>query len=228
MRKLLTALLLLLIIVSSCKKDRDIVVSKLGYSYAGLDLESYIIYDVDSHHYNKPFNIDTIVQFQIKEIVSEKYMDLEGEEAFKIIRYRKEKDSTQWVLQDVWNAKITTTNYQKDEENMRYVKMIFPVRLNKKWDGNIMNNDSEMEYKYTVVNNRETIGIHTLDSVLTVLQFEDINLVQERFFEEKFALGIGMVSKKSIAINNAFNSSSGLWERAVGNEVVMTLSSYSD
>jgi len=227
MRKIWILFICLLVVISSCKKDRDDVVPNLGYSYAGLDLGSYIVYDVDSHHYNKPFNIDTIVQFQVKEVVDSRYVDLEGEEAFKVIRYKKEKDSTNWVLQDVWNAKLTTTNYQKDEENIRYIKLIFPIRDNKSWDGNTLNNNDEWEYEYESINQQEKIGSYSLDSVLTVLQFEDINLVQERVFEEKFAAGIGLVSKKSVDITNAFNSSSGLWERDIGEEVVMTLSAYS-
>ncbi|MCO6500143.1 MAG: hypothetical protein J5I47_07170 [Vicingus serpentipes] len=226
MRKPLIIFLFILIFFSSCKKNRDNVSPNMGYSYAGLDLGSYIVYDVDSYHYNKPFNVDTIVQFQIKEVVDARYMDLEGEEAFKIIRYRKEKDSTQWVLQDVWNAKRTITNYQKDEENIRYIKLIFPVRDNKNWNGNAMNNNGAEEYEYVSVNQREIVGSYTLDSVLTVLQFEDVNLVQERFFEEKYAAGIGLISKKSVDIDKAFNNSTGLWERDTGNEVVMTIAGY--
>ena len=226
MRKSLAIFFSVLMFLFSCKKDRDDVVPNLGYSYAGLDLGSYVIYDVDSHYYNKPFNVDTVVQFQIKEVVDSKYTDLEGEEAFKIIRYRKEKDSTNWVLQDVWNAKLTTTNYQKDEENIRFVKLIFPVRTNKSWDGNALNNNDKWEYEYASVHQTEKVGVYTLDSVLTVTQFEDINLIQERFFEEKFAAGIGLVYKNSTDITNDFNSTSGLWERDIGDEVIMTLSDY--
>ena len=82
-----------------------------------------------------------------------------------------------------------------------------------------MNNNGEMEYEYTSVHQSEIIGNNSLDSVTTVLQFENINLIEEDFFEEKFAANIGLVYKKSVSIKNKFNSSTGLWERDAGFDV---------
>jgi len=194
--------------------------------YSGLTLGRYIVYNVDSIYYNIPFNIDTTFHFQIKEVVDSKYTDLEGDEAYKIIRYKKEINSTYWNLTDVWNAKITNTTYQKDEENNRYIKMIFPISLNKKWNGNSLNNSGKMDYEYIAVNQPETVGVLALDSVTTVLQFEDINLVTEKSFSEKFATNIGLVYKKSKDVTNVYNNNTGFFEHNTGADVTMTISSY--
>jgi hypothetical protein len=226
MRKSLFLIFIITVVLLSCKKDRDEVIPNVGYSYAGLEVGKYVIYNVDSHHYNVPFNIDTTVQFQIKEVIDSKYIDLEGEEAYKVIRYRKTSDSTQWFVQDVWNAKITATSYQKSEENIRYIKLTFPVKDNKTWNGNTMNNLGSLDYEYTAVHQSATIGNIKFDSVTTVLQFDDVNLVQERFFQEKFAAGVGLVYKKSVDIDNAYDNGIGLWVRNTGDDITMTAIAY--
>ena len=226
MRNTQLLILIITLLIFSCKKDNDLVVSNVGYSYAGMDIGSYIIYDVDSHHYNVPFGIDTSYQFQIKEEIDSKYTDLEGEEAFKVIRYKRINDTAQWSALDAWNAKLTATNYQKTEENVRFIKLIFPVRESKKWDGNSMNNIGSLKYEYTSIHKKMTVGLLSFDSVLTVIQLDDVNLVQEKYFEEKFAAGVGLVYKKSVDINNAFNSAVGLWLRDTGDDVTMTVVDY--
>ena len=152
---------------------------------------------------------------------------MEGETAFKIIRYRKEIDSTNWVLIDVWNSKLTQTNFQKTEENIKLVKLIFPIGVNDIWNGNAMNSLGNMPYEYTTIDQAETIGGVALNSVLTVLQLDNVNLVEEYYHEEKFAKGIGMVYKKQVDISKKeFDSGTGLFERTLGTDITMTLSYY--
>ena len=230
MRYSLIIILFIGVLSFSCSKENENVEDppNLAYSYAGLNLGSYIIYDVDSHHYNLPFNIDTIIQFQIKEEVNAAFTDLEGDEAFKIIRYQRDSVQHPWILIDVWNAKITATNYQKVEENLRLIKLVFPVRENITWNGNVKNVLAPQTYEYVSAHQAEQIGVIAFDSVATVTQFEDVNLVQERLYQEKFAAGVGLVYKKSRNVNNAFDSSVGLWLPDVGEDVTYTVNSYSN
>jgi len=206
----------------SCKKDKeDYVAPDIGHNYAGMEVGRYVLYDVDSLFYDDFTNtVDTSI-YQIKEEVVEKYIDLENEEAFKIHRYKKEKDSLNWVLKDVWNAKLTQTNFQKVEENVRLVKLIFPVRANVNWNGNVMNNMGELRYEYSYIDVPETIGGISLLYVLRVLQNENINLISQTLFEEKYARDIGLVYKKELDIIR--NNLSAPWR---GYEVTMVLNTY--
>jgi hypothetical protein len=217
MRNFLILILLGVFCLFSCKKDKDdYVAPDIGHNYAGMEVGKYVIYDVDSLFYDDfTSTVDTSI-YQIKEEVVEKFIDLEDEEAFKIHRYKKEKDSLNWVLKDVWNAKLTQTNFQKVEENVRFVKLIFPVRANVTWNGNIMNNKGELRYKYSSIDTPETIGGHSFSNVLRVLQYEDINLISQELFEEKYARGVGMVYKKELDIVR--NNLSAPWR---GYEVAM-------
>lgn len=220
---------LILITFFSCKKDEKTIVSiNYGYNYAGLRVGKYVVYDVDSTFYNVPFNIVNNYKFQIKEIVDSKYIDAQGNEAYKIIRYKKDTTVSQnWEHQVVWNATITKSNFQKVEDNVRFVKLLFPIKSDKVWNGNSMNTLSSWEYKYTSTHLQEQVGNAMLDSVTTVTQFDDNNeiLIQRQFFQEKYAANIGMVYKRIIDINKVFNNSTGLFENSEGLDITYTYNS---
>ena len=55
-----------------------------------------------------------------------------------------------------------------------------------------------IEYEYTEVDVQDTINNVVLDSVLTVVQHQDANIIESEYAEEKYARGIGRVSKTYI------------------------------
>ncbi len=221
MRNFTLFILCVTICCFSCKKDsEEVTPADIGHGYAALELGKYVVYDVDSIVYDDFTNSIDTFSFQIKELVAESYTDLEGEEAFKINRYKK-TDTTSWELKDVWNAKLIRTNYQKVEENVRFVKLIFPVRENATWNSNSMNHLALFDNNYESVDVAESIGGFNLLLVLTVAQLEEINLIEQRLFQEKYASGIGLVYKKSMDLVR--NDLSSPWR---GYDVTMTLNSY--
>jgi len=54
----------------------------------------------------------------------------------------------------------------------------------------------DWEYKYTDVNEAFDTYAGTFDSVITVLQHEDINAIQTVFYQEKYAKQVGMIYKE--------------------------------
>ena len=213
------------VIFFSFKKYEKTIPINYGYNYAGLTVGKYVIYDVDSIFYNVPFGVVNNYKFQLKEVVDSKYIDAQGNEAYKIIRYKKDTAiSPDWVHQVVWNATITNSNFQKVEDNIRFVKLIFPIKTGKKWNGNSMNALSPWEYEYTSTHQPETIGSTVLDSVTTVTQFDDENeiLIQRQFYQEKYAANIGLVYKRAVDIQKKFDSISGVFENSEGVDITYT------
>jgi hypothetical protein len=213
-----------LLFVFSCSKNEETVEPDLGYGYAGLEVGKYVIYDVDSITYDDfDSSIDT-ASYQIKETVDSKFTDLGGEDAFKIVRYRRNSENESWYIIDVWSSKLTVTNFQQNEENITYVKLIFPVNTGDNWNGNSMNNNSSQEYEYTTTNQTEVVGTLALNDVLTVLQYDSPDkLINPEFFEEKYAKNIGMVYKRSMSLVRVNLNSNTPW---LGYDVTMRLSSY--
>lgn len=219
-----------IILFSSCKKDADVIKPRnLNQNYAGLIVGKYVIYDVDSTFYNVPFNITANYKFQIKEVIDSKYIDAEGNDAYRIVRYKKDTTISQnWEHQVVWNASITNNNYQKVEDNVRYVKLIFPVKEGKTWNGNSMNTLSSWNYEYLSSHQTQTIGSTVIDSVTTITQFDDNNeiLIQRQLYQEKYAANIGMVYKKITDLKKLYNNSTGLFEISEGFDITYTYNSH--
>lgn len=212
-----------LILFSCSKKEEENLTPDIGSDYAGLEVGKWVVYNVDSITYDDfDSSIDT-ASYQIREVVDSKFLDLGDDEAFKIVRYRRDADTLAWNIIDIWSSKITATNFQKTEENIKYVKLIFPVKKSKTWNGNSMNNRSNLEYEYNYIDKSETLGGKSLSNVLRVIQGGEDgldNLINPTFFEEKYAKGIGMVYKRSTdKVRSALNSP---WK---GYDVIMTLSS---
>lgn len=190
----------------SCKKDTPTATPDVGYSYFPNDAGRYIIYDVDSTVYDD-FEHDTdIYKFLIKEKVASLYSDNSGRTTQRIERYRKIYDPNKsydlipWTLKDVWSANLTNTSAEKVEENVRYVKLIFPIEKDKTWNGNSFNISNEWKYKYTDINTTRSYGSLNFESTLLVTQKNYEDVIQKQYYTEVYAKNVGMVYKEIIDI----------------------------
>lgn len=176
----------------------------VGYAYAPAVLGKYIVYDVDSTIYDD-FNNDTVYyKYRIKEKLEENYIDNQGRQAIRLVRYIKMFDSTvsydnmPWIVKDVWVYTKTNTTLEVVEEDVRFTKLVFPVAEKVTWNGNAHNTIGEWEYKYAYIDNQESINGITFDKVLQVTQKDDkgINVIHREYFIEKFAKDVGLVYKE--------------------------------
>ncbi len=211
--KILSASFLAIIMIAGlfygCKKsDNSEQAPALGYCYFPLTIGDAKYYQVDSigwlgYTYDpitQTIDIDT-VSYQIKEIVQSYFADAEGRETARIERYRRNTPNDPWTLYKVFTANITPTRAERYEDNIRYVKLVFPPVENEKWTGQYLNvpiNDTTFEsweYEYESVNEPASIGTFNFDSVSTVIQKSEINLIEFRFYKEQYAAGTGLISK---------------------------------
>jgi hypothetical protein len=92
---------------------------------------------------------------------------------------------------------MTDKNVEKKEENITYIKLIFPPEINKTWNGNAQNNLGEQLYEYISVNDPDVQNNMVFDSTLTVLQSDEDDFIIEKDYElEKYAIGVGMYYKE--------------------------------
>jgi len=190
------------LLVFACKKKVEDP-PDLGYDYAPVTLGKYVVYDVDSTVYDD-FKMDTTYyKYRIKEKLVETYVDNQGRNAIKLIRYIKKYNDTvsydnmPWVIKDVWIYTKTNTTLEVVEEDVRFTKLVFPVTDNATWDGNAHNTIGEWDYSYDYVDRAEVINGHTFDKVLMVIQRKDKNNVLHReYFIEKYAKNVGLVYRE--------------------------------
>jgi hypothetical protein len=191
--------------IHACKKDRPAETPiDLGYNYLPGEVGSYIIYAVDSIAHDDVIHaVPDTIRYQLKEIVKEAFTDASGKPALRIERYTKMYNDSipysalPWIGPRIWYASKSSSDYQKVEENNRFIRLVFPVREGKEWNGNSYNALGEKIYEITDVDQAEAVNGISFDSVATVLQFEQKNFIENRYEVEKYARNVGLIYKQA-------------------------------
>ncbi|MPL97755.1 hypothetical protein SDC9_43950 [bioreactor metagenome] len=201
-------LMLLSLLTAGCRKDSDLPPEDLGYSYFPYTPGSYMIYNVDSTYYDDFYDTVKHYSFQLKEIYESLFNDAQGRPCIRIERWLKMNDSADWYLRDVWYSCLTTSVAERVEENVRFTRLVFPVRTNTEWDGNAFNENDEQIYEYDEIDEPYSLGLLSFDSTVTVLQNVSSNLIEEKNQYEIYARNVGLVYKKFRDIDKDFVSGS--------------------
>jgi hypothetical protein len=207
--KNLIILALVIFATFACKKKVEDP-PDLGYDYAPNTIGKYVVYDVDSVVYDDFKNDTAYYKYRIKEKLEEVYIDNEGRNAIKLVRYIKQfsdsvsYDNMTWLVKDVWNYTKTATTLEVVEEDVRFTKLIFPVKEESTWNGNANNTIGDWEYKYTYIDKNEMINGTTFENVLMVTQKDDKNknAIHREYYVEKFAKGVGLVYREIKDLNS--------------------------
>ncbi|HPQ07764.1 MAG TPA: hypothetical protein PK995_00890 [Bacteroidia bacterium] len=198
----------LVALFSSCKKDNVSTTLDLGKDYFPVSIGHYIVYDVDSTVYDEITHQPTTYKYRLKEIITQSFINDENTTSYRLERYIKYFDSTKsydqipWQIKNVWTIIPYSNSIEKVEENIRYVKLIFPIKQNSQWDGNAKNTLGEKKYNYEYIDNSENINNIHFDKVLKVKQYEYRSLIKYQNEYEKYAKNVGLVYKEMINLES--------------------------
>jgi hypothetical protein len=204
--KYLSCIFIVLIGLShaGCKKKKTEAPPDVGYGYAPDIPGKYVVYDVDSTVFDD-FAKDTLYyKYRIKEKLEETFTDNQGRTAIRLVRYVKRYDPAKsydqipWTLKDVWNYTRTATSLEVVEENVRYTKLVFPVKTDVSWNGNAQTTQPSMDYKYLFTDQKHTVNGTVFDDVLCVEQKDDKrkNVIHRQYYIEKYARNVGLVYRE--------------------------------
>lgn len=168
------------------------------------------MYDIDSTVYDELSQTSTLYKYRIKEKFTENFIDNEGKSAIRIERYIKKYnpakpyDSIPYTIKEVWMANADDKKVQVVENNIRYTKLIFPIKQSATWNGNANNNLGELNYSYSYIDKAETFNGNSLPNTLFIIQRDDKTLIAQQYYSEKYAKGVGLVYReiKDIYSNN--------------------------
>lgn len=193
--------LLLLPFLPACNNQVQNI--DIGYTYFPTELGRYYVYQVDSVFVDCQFGVRDTFHYQVKEYFDTLFTDLEGDPAIRIERYKRTDALDAWSISDVWSVKKLSARVEKVEENVRYVKLTFPILQGAAWDGNAYNYITNWGYDYTYdePDVALTVGPYSFDSTVTVFQKVDSSLIYKRYYTETFARNVGMIKKVIIDIN---------------------------
>jgi hypothetical protein len=208
---------ILLFSINACKKETETVNLTADANYFPDDSGTYVIYKVDSILYNDFFYNSDPSQYLrsssyfLKEKITEQFTDNRGRKSRKIERFISD-DTTLHPFDDVtnvWYFVKTERSVEKVEDNIRYVKLTFPVSTTNEWKGNkyflneipflpLKNSNVKFDWNYAITE-KDVAYTNTylvFDSTLTVLQIADSSKVNKLFSEERYARNVGLVDKE--------------------------------
>ena len=202
----------LLIMFSSCGDNviEDPDENIFGYEYFPVDVGYTWEYQVDSIRIIQSGSNNVVSTSFIQERITDLISDSNGEKTYRMERsYRSDMDS-EWQLQDVWQIAMTDEQATRTEENLRFIKLVFPAVQNTRWDGNV-HFDSEKEYavgadflavyrgwqyKIEDVGVSRNVGGIDYDEVLHVSHINEQSFIDRRLSEEFYAKDIGLIQRK--------------------------------
>lgn len=176
--------------------------SLLGLDYYPTELGKFVIYDVDSTVYADLPKDTLVYKYRIKEKFVESFTDNLGQPAIRIERSikrfnpLKSYDSIPWTIKETWMMNATKSSVQVVESNLRFTKLIFPIQEKVSWNANAHNTLGTQEYTYDYIDRQETIGTRNLSNVLLVKQKDYKTLISYEYYTEKYAKGVGLVSRE--------------------------------
>ncbi|MEO1435124.1 MAG: hypothetical protein AAFV80_06265 [Bacteroidota bacterium] len=204
--------------ITSCSEETVTLDFDYGYDYFPQEVGKFIIYQVDSIIYDQQPQgtvIDTN-SIQVREEFVESFIDNSGATIYRIERSERRDANSPWVVRDVWSSSQNETQAIRTEENLRFIKMIYPaLESTDPWDGNaFIDNNTIISvagesitifknwlYQYEAAGIPFTVSGVPFDSTLNVIQANEENLIELRYSKEVYAKDIGMVYREMMILD---------------------------
>ncbi len=165
---------------------------------------------VDTIHYREIGGNDT-AHWEVREQLGAPFADLTGGTSYVLERYRRADSSLPWRYLATANVRWANGQLQRQDNNLNTIKLVGTMQSGQSWNGHIpladlssiptaesCNNWRFLEgwtYRYSNLDSTVVLTGMVLDSVLTVRQAGEQNLIEHNDGFERYARGIGMVER---------------------------------
>lgn len=180
-------------LLSACKDDVA-APQDMGQEFFPLKVGHWVEYQVDSLWRDDVLNVLDSVSYRLLERIEEVHTDAGGRTAYRILRYVPDA-SGNWEVRDVWTAYRDQRGAEMTEENMRRLKLSFPVREARTWDINVYNTDRLLDVAFRELDEPWASDSLSFDKSVLVRNVLGPNAVEKRNFEERYVRDVGLVEK---------------------------------
>ncbi len=183
------------------------------YAYFPLRIGQYRNYQVDSVVYD--FAVaggtqrDSSRTF-LREVVTDTFRDQTRQLVFTVEQYERKNANQPWQIRRIGTAARTPTQAIRTDNNLRFLKLVFPLDRRSEWNGNLwIDADREIEvagerikpfanwqYEVDTLDKPAQIGRFRFDSVLTVTEANQTNIIERRFSRVKYAKNVGLAFRE--------------------------------
>lgn len=192
----------------SCKQ-REILISDQSQDLSFFPVEKgfWVEYEVDSVvHYDSDDagEVDTAIgafHFYVREEIDSSYFDGENKKTNIILRYRRVNDSLPWTFMNLWTANVTPYSVQRVEDNIRFVRLKFPITSESIWEGNAFNFFPKEDYSYDQLFQPRQYNNMSFDSTITVIQNDFLSRINKIYKKEIYGTQAGLLFKQIDSVN---------------------------
>jgi len=200
--------------LNSCKdkKESPYVVDELSTDYFPLAVNKYITYDVDSLVFNDSTCEEAHQKLLIRHTIVDSFRDKYNRRSFRV-ETRSRAESGDWKPGAVNYLTPLPDGLEYVENNLRFVKLVFPVEDGRTWQGNALNpaTDNDLlflagwNYRYTNLGVPFTQNDKYYDTTFTVMQVDSTvgdpskdpeSFAMRLYGKEIYARKVGLVYKE--------------------------------
>lgn len=218
MKKYFGLALVIITLLAACAKQNELYSTAALRDYFPLQVGKYITYNLDSTVFINFGQKDTVVKYQVKDSVETQITDNLGRPAFRIVRYMRKNTGQSWISSNTFMAVATSTSIEFVENNLRFIKLVLPIKPEITWKGNkyidtySLNSTTkyldDWDYTYDSVDVSITLGGPLVNNTIKVKQRDEFlgqdpklpntQYAEKNYSVEKYAKNIGLVYKEFI------------------------------
>lgn len=192
----------------------EIDTDSFGYDYYPLEIGRSYIYELDSIVFRQGTGNEVLSDSSrtlVRELIADTLRDNTGALLYRIERYERPDEQSPWQIRKVLTAARNNTQALRTEDNLRFVKLVFPLRAGREWDGNIflpgqVNFEGSSttvdifkgweKYEVLAVGESDTVAGQRYQEVATIRQAEFDSGLELRSAVEKYAGNIGLIYRE--------------------------------
>jgi hypothetical protein len=226
--KIPICLLILMVLGSACEKTEEAPATTSMESYYPLQVGKFITYRLDSTVYDNLNTVKVVRSYVVRDMIDEVIKDNLGRDTYRIRRMiRSNSDTTVWTDNATFLVYQDRQRTEFMENNLRFIKLINPIRDFQTWKGNsyinvqddMLNFYDDWDYFYDLVGQPYELNGTVYPETLTVEQIDELlpenadTSDKSRFYiltrsSEVYAKGIGLIYKDFLYENWDANSES--------------------
>lgn len=207
MKYLVYTFSVLILALSSCKENPENADLDRRLDYFPITAGHWVEYQIDSTVYDLFSGTVYTHTYQVREDFESEFLDNDDRPSVRIERRYRENDTEEWSLDDIWYATRTEHEAERQEENVRFIKLMFPPIEGTQWDGNVYidfdapNTDldkyEDWTYQYTNLTGTYDNGLGaTFNNVTEIQQIDSGTEIDYRYAKEIYAKNVGLVYKE--------------------------------
>lgn len=209
--KLISVSILFSVLFISCGEDVTLNLDDFdtGSRYHPASLDRFWIYKIDSLTITNGGSVVSSSTSFLRESLVSSFLNPDGDTTFILERAFSSSQNGPYFTTDRWTLEKTEDRLLRVEENLQFVKLLFPIQVGTTWNGNLFDDQlissvSQQQiriyrdWEYSVLSDNDEVTVEGVNyqDVVTVQQAEFETALELRRSREEYAPDVGLIRRE--------------------------------